>query len=252
MNNRLRQLVLENVALAILVGLLTNAIGAWIAEFFNDQTSVKQYKALSMLVFMLFTLISSKYLLKKLNLVLNKIGSFFLVLLVVLLEGVFFSVLPTKTANSDTINDSYPELSTLFEEEFIKKTDYNQARIIKAEVGGVIRRSPLRPNELHLLFSDIEWNKYENWRILKRNYRGHIKYEIYYKSNSSGSFDIESKMIDYSFRPGRGILSFIIGFIETEYLVHPERKELISKIEKIIRDKQVFEQLKELHNKENF
>ncbi|WP_293031569.1 hypothetical protein, partial [Moorena sp. SIO3I8] len=79
MNNRLRQFYqffLNNVVLAIVVGLLTNAIGAWIAELFNDHESVKQYKALSMLIFILFTPIASQYLFKKLNLQLNKIASF--------------------------------------------------------------------------------------------------------------------------------------------------------------------------------
>ncbi len=247
MNNRLRQFLLENVVLAILVGLLTNAIGAWIAELLNDQTSVKQYKALSLLVIILFTPIASKYLFKNLNLGLNKIASFSLILVVMLVEATLFSVLPTKRFNLDPNLDLYPEeISELFEGEFIKRTPYNEAWIRDAKVGGVIRRSSLKPNELHLLLSDIEWNKYEKGRILKRNYRGSIKYKINYKANSSGSFEVESKIIDYSFRPGRRVLSFVIGFIETAYLIHPEREEFISAIEEIIREKEVIEQIKSI------
>ncbi|NER26950.1 MAG: hypothetical protein F6J89_04780 [Symploca sp. SIO1C4] len=245
MNNRLRQFLLENVVLAILVGLLTNAIGAWIVEFFNDQASVKQYKAISMLIFILFTPIASKYLFKKFNLGLNKIASLNLVLVFMLVEATLFSVLPTKRVNLNQYIDIYPrEISELLEGEYIKKSNFNEAWIRDAKVGGVIKTSSLRPNELHLLFNDIEWNKYEKWRVIKRNYRGYIQYEIIYNTNCRGTLEIESKIIDYSFRPGKDILSFVIGFIETAYLVQPEREEFVREIDKLLIDKQIFEQIK--------
>lgn len=245
MNNRLRQFLIENVVLAILVGLLTNAIGAWIVEFFNDQTSVKQYKAISMLICILFTPIATKYLFKKFNLGLNTIASLSLVLVFMLVEATLFSVLPTKRVNLNQYIDLYPrQISELLEGEFIKKNDFNEAWIRDAKVGGVIKTSSLRPNELHLLFNDIEWNKYEKWRIIKRNYRGYIQYEIIYNTNCRGILEIESKIIDYSFRPGKGILSFVIGFVETAYLVQPEREEFVREIEKLLRDKQIFEKIK--------
>lgn len=245
MNNHLRQFIIENVVLAILVGLLTNAIGAWIVEFFNDQASVKQYKAISMLICILFTPIATKYLFKKLNLGLNTIASLSLVLVFMLVEATLFSVLPTKRVNLNQSIDLYPrEISELLEGESIKENDFNQAWIRDAKVGGVIKTSSLRPNELHLLFNDIEWNKYEKWRVIKRNYRGYIQYEIIYNTNCRGILEIESKIIDYSFRPGRNILSFVIGFVETAYLVQPEREEFVREIEKILIDKQIFEQIK--------
>lgn len=250
MNNRLRkfyQFFLNNVVLAIVVGLLTNAIGAWIAELLNDQESLKQYKALSMLVFILFTPIASKYLFKKLNLGLNKIASVSLVILVMVVEASLFSVLPTKTGKLPENFDNYPEIAKVFEIKDIgKPNSLKKVSIHKAEATGIIRKSPLKPNELHLLLSDVEFIKYEKKlrRVIDRNYRGYIQYKINYKPDCSGDFEMESQIVDYSFRPGSGILSFVIGFIETEYLVPRQRTYVINIIENIIRDNQVLKKLK--------
>ncbi|NEO37556.1 MAG: hypothetical protein F6J90_14960 [Moorea sp. SIOASIH] len=250
MNNRLRQFYqffLNNVVLAIVVGLLTNAIGAWIAELLNDQESLKQYKALSMLVFILFTPIASKYLFKKLNLGLNKIASVSLVILLMVVEASLFSVLPTKTGKLPENFDNYPEIAKVFEIKNIgNPNSLKKVSIHKAEARGIIRKSLLQPNELHLLLSDVEFIKYEKnlRRVIDRNYRGYIQYKINYKPDCSGNFEMESQIVDYSFRPGSGILSFVIGFIETEYLVPRQRTYVINIIEKIIRNNQVLKKLK--------
>ncbi|NEO48369.1 MAG: hypothetical protein F6K55_31330 [Moorea sp. SIO4A3] len=247
-NNLLRQVYQffsQNVALGILVGillaLLTNAIGAWIAGLlFNDQD-----KALIMLGFLLFTPIPIIYLVTKINLRLDKISLFILLIIVILAEASIFSIIPTKTAKLDKKLDNYPKIAKLFEIKNIGKPDsLKKISIHKAEVRVIMRKSPLKPNELHVLLSDVEWIKWEKIRLIKRNYRGYIQFKISYDANPSGEFEMESEIVDYSFRPGSGLLSFVIGFVETAYLVPRQRTYVINLIENIIEENQVLEKLK--------
>ncbi|NEO67120.1 MAG: hypothetical protein F6J98_44925, partial [Moorea sp. SIO4G2] len=121
--------------------------------------------------------------------------------------------------------------------------------IHKAEVIDKFIKSPGQDDEsheLHVLLSEVEWSKQEkHLKFLKRNYKGYIKFKIIYKPNPTGNFQIKNtQIIDYSFRPGSGILSFVIGFGETAYLVPRQRNDVIEEINKIIRDNQVLEKLK--------
>ncbi|NEP52066.1 MAG: hypothetical protein F6K65_26020 [Moorea sp. SIO3C2] len=247
-NNRL--LEFDYIVLRILPLLFINITGAWIIELLTNQEWVKQYKALSMLVFILFTIVAIIDLFKKSNLRLNQIGSVSLVILVIVGEAFIFSILPTKTVKLHQNSDNYPEIVKVFEQKHLTK--HNNLKTIfihKAEVIDKFIKSPGKDDEsheLHLLLSDVEWTKEEKYfKFIKRNYKGYIKLKIIYNANKTGYFKIKNtQIIDYSFRPGSGILSFVIGFGETAYLVPRQRYNFLYKIEKIINENQVLEKLK--------
>ncbi|AOY82652.1 MULTISPECIES: effector-associated domain EAD1-containing protein [Moorena] len=246
-NNRLFEF--DYVVSRILPFLFINITGAWIIEFLSRIEWVKQYKALSMLFFIVFTIIAIIDLFKKSNLRLNQIGSVTLVILVIIGEAFIFSIFPTKLVKSPENFHNYPEIVKVFENQHLTK-HYNLKKIFihKAEVIDRFIKNPGKDNELHelhILLNDVEWTKEEKLRFLKRNYKGYIKVKISYNDNSTGKFKIKkSQIIDYSFRPGSGILSFVIGFGETAYLVPRQRYNLLQKIENIIEDNQVLEKIK--------
>ncbi|NEO80133.1 effector-associated domain EAD1-containing protein [Moorena sp. SIO4G3] len=240
----------DYIVLRILPLLFINITGAWIIELLTNQEWVKQYKALSMLVFILFTIIAIIDLFKKSNLRLNQIGSVSLVILVIVGEAFIFSILPTKTVKLHQNYHNYPEIVKVFEQQHLTKhNNLKKIFIHKAEVIDKFIKSPGKDDEsheLHVLLSDVEWTKEERYfKFLKRNYKGYIKIKIIYHDNITGDFKIKNtQIIDYSFRPGSGLLSFVIGFGETAYLVPRQRYNFIDKIENIIEENQVLEKLK--------
>lgn len=244
-----RLLEFDYIVLRILPFLFINITGAWIIELLTNQEWVKQYKALSMLVFILFTIIAIIDLFKKSNLRLNQIGSVSLVILVIVGEAFIFSILPTKTVKLHQNFHNYPEIVKVFEKQHLTKhNNLKKIFIHKAEVIDKFIKSPGKDDEsheLHVLLSEVEWTKEEKLKFIKRNYKGYIKFKIIYKANPTGEFKIKkTQIIDYSFRPGSGILSFVIGFGETAYLVPRQRYNLIKKIENIIEYNQVLDKLK--------
>ncbi len=61
----------------------------------------------------------------------------------------------------------------------------------------------------------------------------------------TGRSEMTTKIINYSFRPARGVLFYIIGFIDTGYLIKRTNiSDLTSKIEDIV-NKRILEDKEE-------
>lgn len=77
---------------------------------------------------------------------------------------------------------------------------------------------------------------------LQRKYRGDIYYKIDLAYTlTQDKTEKTTKIIRYSFRPGSGILSYIIGFIDTGFLVK-KTNDFASTIEQIVRENKIVEQ----------
>ncbi|NEP82369.1 MAG: hypothetical protein F6K17_21465 [Okeania sp. SIO3C4] len=145
-----------------------------------------------------------------------------------LLESILFSAFPTKEININQSVTLYPKYSEYFEGVELKKTKYNQVKTHDAKIG-VLR------NQLHILLQ-VEWKKEEKMKGLRRNYGRYIYYQMdICDSPFTEETEMTTKIINYSFRPARGILSYIIGFIDTGYLIKRTNiSDLTSKIEDIV------------------
>ncbi|NEO05305.1 hypothetical protein [Moorena sp. SIO3I8] len=173
-----------------------------------------------------------------------------------LLEAILFSVIPTKeiTINSSGINYLSKDF---FKGEKLKNTDYNKVGIDESKVGFI--KSSVDLNELHILLKDVKWIKREKTIGLQRTYRGRISYRIYYKINYinnpnqslkkfQNEITMNSEIISYSFKPGQGILSFIIGFVDTAYLINA-KDDFTSDIEEIVRKNKIVEHIEQFKTK---
>ncbi|NEP78756.1 MAG: hypothetical protein F6K39_11620 [Okeania sp. SIO3B3] len=155
-----------------------------------------------------------------------------------LLEAILFSVIPTKEININQSVEPYPKYSKYFEGIDLKRTPDRQFWILDDAKIGIFS------NQLHILLK-VEWEKSEKMKGLKRNYQGHIydRIDIDY-SLPTGKTKMKTKIISYSFRPGAGILSYIIGFIDTGYLIKTTNY-FTSDIEKIVRENRIVEKIGE-------
>ncbi|NET82773.1 MAG: hypothetical protein F6J94_12820, partial [Moorea sp. SIO1F2] len=166
---------------------------------------------------------------------------------VILTEAFIFSSFPNKTLKLPQKSKNFPEIAKVFENKFKigEIRNIKQISIDKAEVRSSFKYNSLDNDELHVLLSDVEWVKQEkHLKFIKRNYKGYIQFKISYDDNPSGEFEMKSEIVDYSFRPGSGFFSFVIGFVETAYLVPRQRNDIIEEIDKFIQDNQILEKLK--------
>ncbi|NEO55544.1 MAG: hypothetical protein F6K54_22205 [Okeania sp. SIO3B5] len=230
---------LENISLGIIAGILTNFITALIVNYFQPGVvAIKQYKTISTAIFILITPIIFNYLLQKLDIDWSKIALVSLIS-IMLLESIFFSAFPTKEININQYVTLYPEYSEYFEGVALKRTDYNKVWTHDAKIG-------VLKNQLHILLQ-VEWKKEEKMKGLRRNYGGYIYYQMDVSDSSlRGRTETTTKIINYSFRPARGILSYIIGFIDTGYLIKRTNiNDLTSKIEEIVKENRILEKIRE-------
>ncbi|MDJ0520129.1 MAG: hypothetical protein QNJ74_29040 [Trichodesmium sp. MO_231.B1] len=155
-----------------------------------------------------------------------------------LLESIFFSAFPTREININQNATPYPEYSEYFEGIELKRTPYNEVKTHDAKIG-ILR------NQLHILLQ-VEWEKKEKMKGLKRNYGGYIYYQMDISDGLlTGRSEMTTKIINYSFRPARGVLFYIIGFIDTGYLIKRTNiSDLTSKIEDIV-NKRILEDKEE-------
>ncbi|MGD1699297.1 hypothetical protein [Dapis sp. BLCC M229] len=221
---------LENITLGIIAGILTNLITVSIVNYFQPGVvEIKQYKTISTAIFILITPIIFNYVLQKLNINLSKIELVTLISIIMLLESILFSAFPTQEININQNATPYPEYSEYFEGIELKRTPYNEVKTHDAKIG-ILR------NQLHILLQ-VEWEKKEKMKGLKRNYGGYIYYQMDISDSPlTGRTEITTKIINYSFRPARGVLSYIIGFIDTGYLIKRTNiSDLTSKIEDIVK-----------------
>lgn len=238
MNTQLRG-DLENITLGIIAGILTNFITALIVNYFQTGAiAIKQYKTISTVIVVLVTPIIFNYLLQKLNINLSQIALVSWISITMLLEAILFSVIPTKEINIKQFVELYPEYSKYFEGVDLKRTPYNQVWTLDDAKIGTIK------NQLHILLK-VEWEKKEKMKGLKRNYQGHIYYQMDISDSLlTGKTEMKTKISSYSFRPGAGILSYIIGFIDTGYLIKT-RNDFTSDIEEIVRENRIIEKIRE-------
>lgn len=238
MNTQLRG-YLENITLGIIASLLTNVIAALITNYFQTgAVAIKQYKTISTVIVVLVTPIFFNYLLHKLNINLSQIALVSWISIAMLLEAIFFSVIPTKEININQSVEPYPEYSKYFEGVDLKRTPYNQVWTLDDAKIGIFN------NQLHILLK-VEWERKEKMKGLKRNYQGYIYYQIDMDySLPTGKTKMKTKIISYSFRPGAGILSYIIGFIDTGYLIKTTN-DFTSDVEKIVRENIIVEKIGE-------
>ena len=82
---------------------------------------------------------------------------------------------------------------------------------------------------------------------LRRNYGGYIYYQMDVSDSLlRGRTETTTKIINYSFRPARGVLSYIIGFIDTGYLIKRTNiSDLTSKVEEIVKENRILEKIRE-------
>lgn len=98
--------------------------------------------------------------------------------------------------------------------------DTKLVKVIEIE-GGIDHK----PDELHLLL-DVEWAKWEKFPTFPRNYRGQIYYRMRYQCQG-GKFTQRDVEFDYSLKPGKIVLSWLIGFIEIPFLLDENTVEKI-------------------------
>ncbi|NEP42836.1 MAG: hypothetical protein F6K25_12485 [Okeania sp. SIO2G4] len=239
MNTQIRG-YLENITLGIIAGILTNFITASIVNYFQTgAVAIKQYKTISTVIVVLVTPIFFNYFLQKLNISFSKIALVSWISITMLLEGILFSVIPTKEININQQDVGlYPKYSKYFEGVDLKRTPYNKVWTLDDAKIGITK------DKLHILLK-VEWEKREKMKGLKRNYQGDIYYQMDISDSLlTGQTEMKTKISSYSFRPGAGILSYIIGFIDTGYLIKTTN-DFTSDIEEIVRENRIVEEIKE-------
>jgi len=243
MNTQLRG-YLENITLGVIAGILTNFITASIVNYFRTGVvAVKQYQTISTVIVVLVTPIFFNYLLQKLNINLSQIALVSWISITMLLEAILFSVIPTKEINLNQFVVRDSEYSKYFEGKYLKgkpnSNDLNKVRVLDSPQIGILSN-----NQLHILLK-VEWEKEEKMKGLERNYQGHIYYQMEINDSLvTGKTQMKTKIISYSFRPGAGILSYIIGFIDTGYLIKTTN-DFTSEIEEIVRENRILEKIRE-------
>ena len=87
-------------------------------------------------------------------------------------------------------------------------------------------------HELHLLLT-VEWQRWEKFPQFPRNYKGQIYYRIVYQCQGDEFAHSMTVLVGSSLKPGRIVLSWLIGFVEIPFLL--DDIVVREKIERMVR-----------------
>ena len=203
MNTQIRG-YLENITLGIIGGLLTNVIAASIINnFIKNIVLFKQYKTIVTVIIVLIVPVFANYLFHRFNFNWSRRTLVSVTIVIILLESLFFTVLPSQEINIKQNYTLYPQYSKYFEGVPLRNTSHNKAWILDDSEFRVFK------DELHILLK-VEWEKEGKIPgLTRRNYQGYIYYQIDLACTlPQDKTEMTTKMISYSFRPGSGILSY--------------------------------------------
>lgn len=118
---------LKNIIFSIIAGLLTNFIAASIINnFIKSIVLFKQYQTIVTVIIVLIVPAFVNYLFHRFNLNWSRRTLVSLTVVIILLESVFFTVLPSQEININQSATVYQQYSKYFEGVDLKTTPYNQ------------------------------------------------------------------------------------------------------------------------------
>lgn len=220
------QLWIGQHATAILTGVISSLIAAWLLGVLTNSALLQQLIVVPQFALLVLTPFLLRAGLTYINLTVSKVTLIVLSTLFILGEAALFSTL--AAGRPLTLPTAEVLQSDIFIGKYLKGEEkcstgeqlcHNLVKVTGEDIW-IDKMEDGDLDKLHIRLS-VQWDKRERVPDLFRNYRGTLYYRIDYKCNNRGETPrIEPpELVAYSLGPGRNALSWLIGFVEIPFIL---------------------------------
>lgn len=216
----------KQVAVSVIVAMITAKITAFIIDWalLQKVTVILQFAFLILIPFLLRKGFS------RVNMPASRTSIIILSIIFIASFSAFFSMFPgsslPKPPNAEfqshnvfTDDHEYLRGSGNCRPSCLNRLRVDQDKIL------TVREQDGSLGPAHILL-DVEWDKWERVPFLQRNYKGTLYYRVQYQCDNSTAkpqINKQPELLGYQLRPGRIVLSWLIGFIEIPFVLDTEK-----------------------------
>ncbi len=204
--------VIKQVFIGVVVAIITTKITAVVTNLalLQKLALAFQFTFLALIPFLLPKIFP------KINISANRLKLVIFSTVLILGFSALFSMLPGGSIPNPP--KSATRIHKVFVDDYVdlRSSDFNELRVTKDIV--------LTVRETHVLL-DVEWDKQERVPFLQRNYKGQLYYKVRYRCGDSKKPQLKGhpELLGYQLKPGRIVLSWLIGFIEIPFVLDTDK-----------------------------